>query len=77
MVEKARIIERAKKNEVERYKKRDQTFGKRTYEEIGTSVVPKKKKFFKPLGSIKSGNNGSTNLICWKCKGTHYPRNCP
>ena len=41
VIEKAPIIEQAKKYEVERYKKCGQTFGKRTYEEIGTSFLPK------------------------------------
>src|SRR5262249_50541720 len=77
LVEKARIIERARKYEVERYKKRGQTLGKRTHENIGTSFVPKKGKFFKTAGNMKSGMVKKGTVICWRCKGNHYPRECP
>ena len=76
MVEKARVIERTKEYEMERYKKNGQTFGKRTYDNFMVNSVIKKIKFFKTNGVSEEGVDGKHDVTCWKCKGSHYPRKC-
>ena len=77
MIEKARIIERAKFQEVERNKKRGLGFGKRAFENSQITPIQKKTRFFKPFIGNRSEVAAKTNVTCWKCKGPHYPRECP
>ena len=77
LVEKARVIERAKQYELERHKKRGTAFVRKTYDAPSQSSTPNKKRFFKPLGVKRNEFIKKDQTTCWKCKGAHLGRDCP
>src|SRR5262249_21192978 len=78
LIERARIMDGARRRKNPTPEKKTLVFRKRQYYGPSSSFHQKS---FKPSNNFRGGTNkkkdGSKTVICWKCKEAHFPRRCP
>src|SRR5262249_49729881 len=78
LVERARIIDGARKRKNPTPEKKTFMFRKRQYDGPSSNFQQKKFKFSHNFrGGAHKKKDASKSVICWKYREAHYPRRCP